>query len=101
MPDLFYTVDVSRNEQLARNPNYVDKFLVELCEEHGGVNTRDSDREGSATAIAIKALEDRYTPETVSEIVGYTFASRYTGSIPTNLGQARFTAPCGCRAWKI
>ena len=101
MAGLFYVVDLSRDEQLARSPRHVERFLVELCEEHGGVNTRDIDRQGSATAVAIKALENRYTPEAVSGMVGYKFASRYTGAIPSNLGQARFIAACGCRAWNI
>jgi len=100
MAGLFYVVDLSRDEQLARSPRHVERFLVELCEEHGGVNTRDIDRQGSATAVAIIALENRYTPERVSGMVGYTVASRYTDTIP-NLGEPRFTEDCGCRAWNI
>jgi hypothetical protein len=101
MAGLFYAVDLSRDEQLARSPRHVEKFLVELCEEHGGVNTRDVDRQGSATAVAFEALENRYTPEAVSGTVGYVLANRYTDTIPSNLGQPHFTDACGCRAWKI
>ena len=70
---LFYTADLSRNEEFSRDPDHVENYLVELCEEHGGVNCREIDRQGSATATAIKAMENRYTQyrrEDLSKMIG-------------------------------
>jgi hypothetical protein len=33
MAGLFYSVDLTRDERMARNPRLVEKFLVELCQE--------------------------------------------------------------------
>jgi hypothetical protein len=61
MAGLFYTVDLSRDERMARNPRLVDKFLVELCREHCPDNWHEADREALAIATALKALEHRYS----------------------------------------
>ena len=100
MAGLFYAVDLSPNKQLARDLGHDEKFLVELCEQHGGANTNDIDHQGSATEVAMKALVNRYTPERVSGFLGFMLASRYIGTIP-NLGEPRFIDACGCRAWNI
>jgi hypothetical protein len=34
MAGSFYSVDLTRDERMARNPRLVEKFLVELCQEH-------------------------------------------------------------------
>ena len=34
MGGLFYSVDLARDERMAGNPRLVEKFLVELCQEH-------------------------------------------------------------------
>jgi hypothetical protein len=61
MADYFYAVDISRNEELARTPSYVDKFLVELvCEDHRNEDNYQSDREHSASEIALEATKQRY-----------------------------------------
>jgi hypothetical protein len=101
MAGSLYAVDLSRDEKRARGPRHVERFLVELCDEHGGINTREIGRQGSAIAVALRALEDHYTPEQVNEMVGYMLASRYSEPVPGVLGEARFKESCGCRAWKI
>ena len=101
MAGLFYTVDLSRDERMARNPRLVDKFLVELCREHCPDNWHETDRESLAIATALKALEHRYSPEVVGGVVGHKEATRYKDIIPTNLGEEHFSLSCGCRAWKI
>jgi hypothetical protein len=56
MADYFYAVDISRDEKLARTPSYVDRFLVELvCEDHRTEDNYESDREHSASEIALDA----------------------------------------------
>jgi hypothetical protein len=61
MADYFYAVDLSRNEELVRTPSYVDKFLVELvCEGHRTEYSYESDRENSASEIAVDATKRRY-----------------------------------------
>lgn len=101
MFDYFYTVDLSGDEELARTANYVDKFLVELvCEDHRNENRDESARGKAAAEIAAGATKNRYGL-VGTENVGYNRASRYDGKIPSNIGEARFTAPCGCRAWYL
>jgi hypothetical protein len=101
MGGLFYTVDLSREERMARNPRLVEKFLVELCQEHCPNDWQEADREALAIATALKALEHRYSPELVGGTVGYKKANRYKGIPPTSLGSASYDLRCGCRAWKI
>ena len=101
MAGLFYSVDLTRDERMARNPRLVEKFLVELCQEHCPGNWREVDREALAMATALKALEYRYSAEVVGGTIGHKEASRYKGILPTNLGPASFDLGCGCRAWKI
>ena len=101
MADYFYAVDLSRNEELARTPSYVDKFLVELvCEDHRTEDNYESDREHSASEIALDATKQRYGLAG-TENIGYKRANRYGGRIPANLGGARYKAPCGCRVWYL
>ena len=97
----FYTVDLSRDERTARNPRLVEKFLVELCQEHCPDIWQEADRESLAMATALKALQHRYSPEVVGGTMRHKEASRYKGIVPTNLGPASFDLGCGCRAWKI
>jgi hypothetical protein len=88
MADYFYAVDLSRNEELAKTPGYVDKFLVELvCEDHRTENSYEADRENSASEIALDATKRRYGLET--ENTGYKRVNRYGGRIPANLGETR------------
>jgi hypothetical protein len=101
MAGLFYSVDLTRDERMARNPRLVEKFLVELCQEHCPDNWQEVDREALAMATALKALEHRYSAEVVGGTIGHKEASRYKGILPTNLGPASFELGCGCRAWKI
>ena len=101
MAGLFYSVDLTRDERMARNPRLVEKFLVELCQDHCPNNWQEADRESLAMATALKALKHRYSAEVVGGTIGYKEASRYKGILPTNLGPASFDLGCGCRAWKI
>jgi hypothetical protein len=87
MADYFYAVGLSRNEELARTPSYVDKFLVELvCEDHRTENSYESDRENSAFEIAVDATKRRYGL-VGTENIGYKRVNRYGGRIPANLGE--------------
>jgi hypothetical protein len=63
MAGLFYSVDFTRDERMARNPRLVEKFLVELCPEHCPKSWDEVDREALAMATALKALEHRYSAE--------------------------------------
>ena len=54
---LFYSVDLARDERLAGNPRLVEKFFVELCQEHCPNNWQEVDRESLAMATALKALD--------------------------------------------
>ena len=101
MAGLFYTVDLTRDERMARNPRLIEKFLVELCQEHCPDNWQEVDRKALAMATALKALEHRYSPAALGGTIGHKEASRYKGIIPINLGPASFDLSCGCRAWKI
>jgi len=99
MADWFYCVDLSRDEDSARERRYVEKFLVELvCEDHSNERHNESYRETSASEIAMNAFENRYGSQ-AEEDIGYKRANRYRGVVPTNLGEASFTASCGCLAW--
>lgn len=100
MAGLFYSVDLTRDERMARNPRLVEKFLVELCREHCPDDWQEVDREALAVATALKAFEHRYSAE-VGGTIGHKEASRYKGILPTNLGPASYDLGCGCRAWKI
>ena len=101
MAGFFYSVDLTRDERMARNPRLVEKFLVELCQEHCPEIWQEVDREALATATALKALEHRYSAEVLGGTIGHKEASRYKGILPTNLGPASYDLGCGCRAWKI
>jgi hypothetical protein len=101
MAGLFYSVDLTRDERMARNPRLVEKFLVELCQDHCPDNWQEVDRKALAMATALKALKHRYSAEVVGGTIGHEEASRYKGILPTNLGPASFDLGCGCRAWKI
>jgi hypothetical protein len=95
----FYTVDLSRDEDFAHDRRHVEKFLVELiCKDHSNEHHDESCREASACEIAMNAFENRYGSQAVEDI-GYKQANRYHGIIPTNLGEASFTASCGCLVW--
>ena len=99
MADWFYCVDLSRDEDSARERRYVEKFLVELiCEDHSNERHYESYRETSACDIAMEAFENRYGSQ-AEEDIGYKRANRYRGIVPANLGEASFTASCGCLAW--
>ncbi len=99
MADWFYCVDLSRDEDSARERRYVEKFLVELvCDDHSNDRHNESYRETSASDIAMNAFENRYGSQ-AAEDIGYKRANRYRGAVPTNLGEASFTASCGCLAW--
>ena len=101
MAAYFYAVELSRDEEVARTPSYVDKFLVELvCRHHHNEDRCDSDRGEAASEIAVSAAKERYGLEG-TENIGYKKATRYTGSIPANLGEPRVQAPCGCRVWYL
>jgi hypothetical protein len=101
MAGLFYSVDLTRDEQMARNPRLVEKFLVELCQQHCPDDWQEVDRESLAMATALKALQHRYSAEVVGGTIGHKEATRYKGMLPTNLGPASYDLRCGCRAWKI
>jgi hypothetical protein len=101
MAGLFYSVDLTRDERMARNPRLVEKFLVELCQEHCPDKWQEVEREALAVATALKAFEHRYLAQVVGGTIGHKEASRYKGILPTNLGPASFDLGCGCRAWKI
>ena len=101
MAGLYYAVDLTRDERMARNPRLVEKFFVELCQEHCPDNWQEADRETLAMATALKALEHRYSAEVVGGTIGHREARRFNGILPTNLGPASFDLGCGCRAWKI
>jgi len=98
MPDWFYAIRLAGTEELARlSPTNVDKWLVQLiCENHACFH--EFGREASARAVAMSAAKHSYGSEATADI-GHAEANRYTGDIPTNLGEATFPAPCGCRAW--
>jgi hypothetical protein len=99
MADWFYCVDLSRDEDSARDRRNVEKFLVELiCADHSNERHHESYRETSACDIAMSAFENRYGSQ-AEEDIGYKRANRYRGIVPTNLGEASFTASCGCLAW--
>lgn len=101
MGDYFYTVDLTRNEELARTASYVDKFLVDLiCEDHRDQTRDESDRENAASEIAASATRERYGLAGTDNL-GYNRATRYRGKIPANIGEPRFKAPCGCRVWYL
>jgi len=101
MAGLFYAVDLTRDERMARNPRLVEKFLVELCQEHCPDTWQEADRKSLAMATALKALQHRYSAEVVGGTIGHKEARRFDGILPTNLGPASFDLGCGCRAWKI
>ena len=101
MAGLFYAVDLTRDERMARNPSLVEKFLVELCQEHCPDTWQEADRESLAMATALNALEHRYSAEVVGGTIGHKEARRFKGLLPTNLGPASLDLGCGCRAWKI
>ena len=82
MAGLFYSVDLTRDERTARNPRLVEKFLVELCQEHCPDNWQEVDREALAMATALKALKHRYSAEVVGGNIGHKEASRYKGILP-------------------
>jgi hypothetical protein len=67
----FYSVDLTRDERMARNPRLVEKFLVALCQEHCPDNWQEVDREALAMATALKALEHRYSTEVVGGTIGH------------------------------
>jgi len=98
MPDWFYAVRLSGSEEIARAfPRYVAEFLVQLvCEEHLRPNFHEGNREASACEVAMKACKSQYGSDWAQGI-RYTKASR--GDLPVNLGDADFSAPCGCRVW--
>lgn len=101
MADYFYTVELSKNEELSRTQNYVDKFLIELvCDEHRNKNHDETVREDAASEIAVSATKERYGL-VGTENVGYHRASRFGDKIPTNIGEERYKGPCGCRAWYL
>lgn len=101
MPDYFYSVDISRDKRLARTPNYVDKFLVELvCEDHRNEKLAEFDREIAASELATDASKKRYGLAG-TENVGFRQASQYGGTIPANFGEPQFKALCGCRVWYL
>ena len=70
MAGLFYSVDLTRDERMARNPRLVEKFLVELCQEHCPENWQEVDREALAMATALKALEHRYSAVVWAGLLG-------------------------------
>src|ERR1700751_2448435 len=101
MAGLFYSVDLTRDERMAHNPRLVEKFLVELCQEHCPDNWREVDRKALEMATALKPLKHRDSAEGVGGTIGHREASRYRGMLPTPLGPASYDLGCGCRAWKI
>jgi hypothetical protein len=101
MPGSFFTVDLSHDEGVARDPRLVERFLVELCQEHCPDDWNDVDRESLATATALKALEHRYSSLVIGGPIGHKKATRYKGIRPTNLGEGHYSLSCGCQAWKI
>ena len=94
MASLFYEVHLSRNEEMARDITYVEKFLVELvCKEH---TYRPSYYKESACEIAMQTLQ----PE-IAAIIGYKAAGRLLpDTVPSNRSEGN-KAPCGCRWWKF
>jgi hypothetical protein len=95
MPNQFFEVHLSCNEEMARNSNYVEKFLVELvCEEH---TKRPSDYlKDSAIEIARQTLQ----PE-IAKITGYKEAFKLApDNVPSNRNEGT-KAPCGCRSWQF
>ena len=98
MAAYFYAVELSRDEEVARTPSYVDKFLVELvCRHHHNEDRCDSDRGEAASEIAVSAAKERYGLAGF-ENIGDKKATRYTGSIPA---EPRLQASCGCRVWYL
>jgi hypothetical protein len=94
MPNQFFEVHLSRNEEMARDSKYVDKFLVELvCKEH---TERPSYYQESACEVAMQTLQ----PE-IAAIIGYKAAGRLLpASVPSNRNEGT-KAPCGCRSWQF
>jgi len=78
-----------------------ENLLVQLvCEDHQNLNLYERDRRAAACKIALDAFKSRYGSEAAA-LIGYKDASRYSGNIPMNLGDASFTGSCGCRAWYL
>jgi len=95
MADYLYMVDLSANEETARNPKFVDRLLVQLsCDDHQKSGLPEADREASACELAVS----RYNPETT--VIGYRRAKRYDGVLPSSLVHP-FIEPCGCNVWRL
>ena len=91
MAGLFYCVDLTRDERMARNPRLVDRFLVELCQEHCPDNWQEVDREALAMATALKALHHRYSAEVVAERLGIRKPAVTKASFQLTSGQRVLT----------
>jgi len=95
MADYLYMVDLSANEETARNPKFVDRLLVQLrCDDHQKSGLPEADREASACELAVS----RYDPE--NTLFGSRRAKRYDGVLPSSLGHP-FIEPCGCNVWRL
>jgi hypothetical protein len=54
MADYFYMVDLSANEETARNPKFVDRLLVQLrCDDHKKSSLAAADRETLACELTV------------------------------------------------
>ena len=86
VPAFFYTVALGINKSSPKKP-----WLVELlCTHH------KQSPEVSACDVAESAVREKFA----ETIIGYRDANEYPSTLPINLGNAHFTAPCGCRAWR-
>jgi hypothetical protein len=99
MADLFYVVQLARNEDIARHyPRGVEKWLIQLiCEDHR--NASEAIREALACEIAISFVERRWGSEQAATIGHKEVLHRYSGELSTKFGDATYIAPCGCRGW--
>jgi hypothetical protein len=93
MPENTYFVRIAKSESLAEVGS--SALLVQLvCADH---TKHTFDREGCARRLAREALVDRYP--TKLEDMGYAETERCLCTLPTNLRNADFSVPCGCRVW--
>jgi hypothetical protein len=100
--DWYYIVRLAQARELAHASRpKVEDLLVELiCEKHLNARFREFDCEASACEVAVETINCLYGGQ-LAAIVGYKKATRYAGGPLTKLGEATFTAPCGCRAWRL
>ena len=88
MPAFFYTVALGGIEASPKKP-----WLVQLLCTHHKRFPKES-----ACDVVESAVKQKFGAEAV---IVCGDASEYTGTLPSNLSDAHFYAPCGCRAWSL